>query len=95
LTYSATDASGNTGTATRVVIVQDTTGPQITILGDNPQTVELVQYEPPGSVYKDTAGAISDGGEEIITDDTDVDNTAIGTYLFITQLLIPLEINQL
>ena len=80
LTYSATDASGNTGTATRVVIVQDTTGPQITILGDNPETVELVQYDPPDSVYKDTAGAISDGGEEIITDDTNVDNTSIGTY---------------
>ena len=31
-------------------------------------------------MYKDTAGAISDGGEEIITDDTDVDNTSIGTY---------------
>jgi hypothetical protein len=69
LTYSATDASGNTGTSSRTIIVQDTTGPQITILGNNPQTVELVQYDPPSSIYKDTAGAISDGGEEIITDE--------------------------
>jgi len=80
LTYSATDASGNTGTSSRTIIVQDTTGPQITILGNNPQTVELVQYDPPSSIYKDTAGAISDGGEEIFTDEIDVDNTAIGTY---------------
>ncbi|MDA8982758.1 DUF5011 domain-containing protein, partial [Gammaproteobacteria bacterium] len=80
LTYSATDASGNTGTSFRTVIVQDTTGPVITILGDNPQTVELVQYDPPSSIYKDTAGAISQDGEEITTDDTGVDNAGIGTY---------------
>ena len=80
LTYSATDASGNTGTSSRTVIVQDTTGPVITILGDNPQTVELVQYDPPSSIYKDTAGAISQDGEEITTDDTGVDNAGIGTY---------------
>ena len=41
ITYSATDASGNTGTATRTVTVVDTTAPVITVTGDNPATVEL------------------------------------------------------
>jgi hypothetical protein len=39
LTYTATDAAGNTGTATRSVEVQpDVTPPTISILGDNPVT---------------------------------------------------------
>ena len=46
ITYSATDASGNTGTETRTVNVVDTTAPVITVLGDNPATVEL------GSTYR-------------------------------------------
>ena len=41
ITYSATDAANNTGTATRTVNVVDTTAPVITITGDNPATVEL------------------------------------------------------
>jgi serralysin len=41
VTYSATDAAGNTGTATRVVNVLDTTAPTITVIGDNPTTTEL------------------------------------------------------
>ena len=46
------DAAGNTSTATRTVIVEDTTGPTITIAGDNPVRIE--QYQ----TYTD-AGAIS------------------------------------
>ncbi|BDX07193.1 glycosyl hydrolase [Planctobacterium marinum] len=34
LTYSATDAAGNTATARRTVVVADTTSPVITLLGD-------------------------------------------------------------
>ena len=41
VTYSATDAAGNTGTATRVINVIDTTAPTITVIGDNPTTTEL------------------------------------------------------
>ena len=33
-TYSATDAAGNEGTATRTVTVVDTTAPVITVTGD-------------------------------------------------------------
>ena len=45
LTYVATDASGNEGTATRTVNVVDTTAPVVTIIGDATQTIEL------GSTY--------------------------------------------
>ena len=50
ITYTATDASGNTGTATRTVTVVDTTAPVVTVTGDTSVTVEL------GSTYTD-AGA--------------------------------------
>ena len=72
ITYSATDASGNTGTATRTVNVVDTTAPVITVLGDNPATVEL------GSTYTD-AGATADGGETVTSTGT-VDTSTVGTY---------------
>ena len=35
VTYTSTDASGNTGTATRTVNVVDTTAPVVTVTGDN------------------------------------------------------------
>ena len=58
-TYSATDASGNTGTATRTVTVVDTTAPVISVTGDT-DTVEL------GATWTD-AGATADGGETVTT----------------------------
>jgi len=75
LTYSATDAANNTGTATRtvnVVVPSDTTAPVIIVLGDNPATVEL------GSVYTD-AGATADGGETVTVSGT-VDTSTVGAY---------------
>ena len=50
----------------------DTVFPVITILGDNPATVEL------GSTYTD-AGATSDGGETVSSSGT-VDTSTVGTY---------------
>ena len=47
ITYTATDSSGNTSTATRVVNVVDTTSPTITVTGDNPMTIEV------GSTFTD------------------------------------------
>ena len=35
VTYSVTDAGGNTNTATRTVTVQDTTDPVISLIGDS------------------------------------------------------------
>ena len=72
ITYSATDAAGNTGTATRTVNVVDTTAPVITVIGDNPATVEL------GATYTD-AGATADGGETVTSSGT-VDTSTVGTY---------------
>jgi surface protein len=72
LTYSATDAAGNTGTATRTVNVVDTTAPVITVTGDNPATVEK------GTTYTD-AGASADGGETVTTTGT-VNTSVVGTY---------------
>jgi len=54
------------------VIPPDTVFPVITILGDNPATVEL------GSTYTD-AGATSDGGETVSSSGS-VDTNTIGTY---------------
>ena len=72
VTYSATDPSGNTGTATRTVNVVDTTAPVITVIGDNPATVEL------GTTYEDE-GATADGGETV-TSVSDVDSNTVGSY---------------
>ena len=40
ITYTATDASGNTATATRTVMMVDSTPPVITVIGASPLTVE-------------------------------------------------------
>ena len=72
LTYSVTDASGNTTTATRTVTVQDTVGPVITLEGSG--TVNLVDTTKPvialigsssvlhaaGSTYSDLGAAATD-----------------------------------
>jgi surface protein len=58
ITYSATDSSNNTGTATRTVNVvapqPDTTPPVITLNGDNPMTViQGATYIEPGATATD------------------------------------------
>jgi Cu/Ag efflux protein CusF len=75
ITYTATDASGNEGTATRTVNVVDTTGPVITITGDNPATVEL------GGTYVDAGATATDasGIAQSVTSGT-VDTSTLGTY---------------
>jgi hypothetical protein len=75
VTYSATDAAGNTGTATRTVIVEDTTPPVITLIGDNPLTLE--RY----STYNDP-GATADGGETVIVSSL-VNSYVVGSYTVI------------
>ena len=72
ITYTATDSSNNQATATRTVYVVDTNAPVITVIGDNPATVEL------GSTYTD-AGATADGGETVTTSGT-VDTNTVGVY---------------
>ena len=59
ITYSATDASGNTSSETRTVTVVDTTAPVISVTSGT-DTVEL------GATWTD-AGATADGGETVTT----------------------------
>jgi len=54
ITYTATDKSGNTATASRIVSVVDTTLPVVTVTGENPATVEL------GTTYTDAGATVSD-----------------------------------
>ncbi len=73
VTYNATDASGNMADqVTRRVDVVDTTAPVITLIGDNPQTIEL------GTGYTEL-GATVDDGSDIIIDNTDFVD-AVGSY---------------
>jgi choice-of-anchor A domain-containing protein len=55
LTYSATDAAGNTGTATRSVLVEDTLPPTVTLIGPTSLTVECNDpaYVDPGASAND------------------------------------------
>jgi hypothetical protein len=81
LTYSATDVAGNTGTATRTVNVVETTGPVITIIGDNPATVEL------GTTYSDE-GASANGGETVTTSGVVDSNISISSLADTNEQLI-------
>jgi len=71
ITYTATDASGNVGTATRTVNVVDTTAPVITVTSGT-DTVEQ------GSTWTD-AGATADGDETVSVSGA-VDTSTIGSY---------------
>jgi len=75
LTYTATDASGNSNTATRTVNVVDTTAPVVTVTGDNPATVEL------GATYTDAGATATDlsGTVTVVTTGT-VDTDTVGAY---------------
>ena len=81
ITYTATDAAGNTATATRTINVVDTSGPVITILGDDPVTVEY------GSDYVDagaTASDLQDGTVDVVTTSNSSTTTLGLQYIFYT-----------
>jgi len=64
LTYSATDSAGNTATATRTVIVADTTGPMITLVGGSSLNHEYgTPFVDPGASAVDTV----DGSVDVAT----------------------------
>ncbi|MDC0552063.1 DUF5011 domain-containing protein, partial [Flavobacteriaceae bacterium] len=76
LTYTATDSSGNTTTATRIVNVVDTTTPVITLIGDNPMNIEV------GGTFTDPGATATDNYDTEITVSVTgtVDNTTVGAY---------------
>ena len=77
--YFAIDNHQNTShTVYRTVVVQDTTGPIISITNTNPRTIEASFTE-----YSDLAVDITDIGDSNVTVDRNIDNvivSSIGTY---------------
>jgi endoglucanase Acf2 len=75
ITYRAADSAGNTATATRTVIVADTTAPVITVVGQASVTHEQgTPYADPGASAIDTV----DGSVAVVT--TGSVGDAVGTY---------------
>jgi len=78
LIYSVTDAAGNEGTQTRIVIVVDTVAPVITLIGANP-----LQHEA-GTIYADPGATALDEIDGDLTDDItvsgSVDSNTVGNY---------------
>ena len=77
VTYTAEDASGNTSTTTRVITVEDTTDPVITLNGD--ATVNITTVE--GATYVDPGVTTSDLQEVTVTQDITPDYTVADTYV--------------
>jgi len=77
ITYTASDSKGNEVTATREVIVVDTTPPVITIIGNNPATVMQ------GETYTDAGATAVDNvdGSVTVTASGTVDTSTAGTYI--------------
>ncbi|WP_298543369.1 immunoglobulin-like domain-containing protein [uncultured Aquimarina sp.] len=72
--YNATDASGNNAIEViRTVNVVDTTAPVISLIGANPQEIEL------GAGYTEW-GATTDDGSMVVIDDSSVDTNTVGSY---------------
>ena len=73
VTYTVSDAAGNTTVVTRTVDVEDTTSPIITLLGDNPLEVLVgATYTDPGATASDTldgniSAEIVVGGDSVAT----------------------------
>ena len=79
VTYTATDAEGNEGTATRTVHVRDTLAPVIALNGDATVTLEL------GDAYTDDGATVSDNDPAYTTTEAtvggdEVDTSAVDTY---------------
>ena len=79
VTYNVSDTSGNAAdSVTRTVNVVDTTAPVITLLGDNPMTIEV------GTTFTDPGATASDAGDGDLTSSIvvsgSVDTSTIGTY---------------
>ena len=81
VTYDVTDSSGNPAVqVTRTVNVVDTTIPVITLVGANPQTVEV------GSPYVELGATATDNYDgdisgSIVIDATGVDTSTLGSYV--------------
>jgi hypothetical protein len=77
VTYSATDSSGNTGTARRNVIVRDTTPPVITLTNGDVGTTDYTVER--GTTYIDPGATVSTG-EPVTIDTSGLNMDVNGTY---------------
>ena len=78
--YMVVDTSGNGATSTRIVNVRDTIAPVLTLLGDNPMTVNVgTEFTDPGATTTDSF----DTGvtNESIHETGSVDSSKIGSYI--------------
>ena len=76
LTYTARDAAGNSATATRTVVVADTTPPELKLNGEASPTVSyLSDFTDPGAVATDTVD-----GDVPVTSTGMVETTTAGLY---------------
>ena len=73
VTYTATDPSSNTATATRAVKVQDTTKPVITLTGDQNITIEK------GGTYTEQGATVSDNDPAYTTTEAAVGGATVDT----------------
>jgi hypothetical protein len=78
--YSATDSSGNTGTNTRTVVVEDTTAPVVTLNGSSPVTVGL------SSTYIELSATANDACDGVlpVTIGGDTVNTSLSSTYVVT-----------
>ncbi|MFY9241671.1 MAG: Ig-like domain-containing protein [Polaribacter sp.] len=81
VSYDVSDAAGNSATtATRLVDVVDTTLPVITLVGDNPQVIEV------HTAYTELTATANDNYDgdisgSIVIDATNVDTAIVGSYI--------------
>jgi uncharacterized repeat protein (TIGR01451 family) len=77
ITYTATDAAGNTTSASQKVTVVDNTPPTITLSGANPMTVEChTSFSDPGATASDNCS-----GSVAVNSSGTVNANAPGTYV--------------
>ncbi len=78
INYSVSDSLGNTNTTTRLVLVNDTIIPNITLTGANPQIIEV------GTTYNELNATATDNYNTslvLVIDDSAVNTSIVGTYL--------------
>ena len=77
VTYSATDSSGNTGSVSRTIEVEDTIAPVVTLIGNSSINVECgTSYNEEGAIALDQC----DGSLSVTVGGDTVDVTTLGTY---------------
>jgi hypothetical protein len=77
VTYSATDSSGNTGSVSRTVVVEDTIAPVVTLIGSSTINIETDDtYNEQGAIALDQC----DGTLSVTVGGDTVDVTTLGTY---------------